>query len=90
MARPTEFVVITGKDPADFAANVQTALDSGYELWEASYYGAEDGTRSHGNKNMVHCQPMIKFSDSLTQGVRPFRLCEKLNLTRSDDVTMTS
>lgn len=90
MARPTEYQVVTGLDPAQFATNVQAALDAGWELWEAAYYGADDDNRTHGGKNMMHCQPMIKFDDSLTQGVRPFRLCEKLNLTRSDDVTMTS
>lgn len=90
MARPNEYQVVTGTDPVEFATKVQAALADGWELWEAAYYGANDDNRAHGEKNMMHCQPMIKFADSLTQGVRPFRLCETLQLNRSDAVTMES
>ena len=90
VARPTEYQVVTGLDPVEFATNVQSALNDGWELWEAAYYGSATQVRSGGDKDMMHCQPMIKFDDSLTQGTRPFRLSEKLTLSRSDDVTMTS
>ncbi len=90
MARPNDYQVVTGTDPEDLRTNVNAQLVEGWELWEAGYYGSDESLRGQGDKHMVHCQPMIKFADSLTQGVRPFRLCETLTLNRNDGVDMTS